>query len=265
VAVDLDDIRIGTAGWSMPPQPRVDQLQRRVSALARYARLFGASEVNSSFHRHHRPTTWTRWAQTVPEDFRFSIKLPRAITHDARLDLAASMPVLERLLDELAGLGAAMGPMLVQLPPSLAFDPKLADRFWTALRERWAGGVACEPRHATWFEAAADELLVHHRVARVAADPAVVPAAADPGGWDGLAYVRLHGSPRIYWSAYDDAYLAQLEARLRLLADGPAREVWCIFDNTASGAAFDDARRLTRRLTGSGSSEPDAASVGRSR
>jgi uncharacterized protein YecE (DUF72 family) len=102
-------------------------------------------------------------------------------------------------------------------------------------------------------------------VARVAADPAVVPAAADPGGWDGLAYVRLHGSPRIYWSAYDDAYLAKLEARLRLLADGPAREVWCIFDNTASAAAYDDARRLARRLTGSGSSEPDAASVGRSR
>jgi uncharacterized protein YecE (DUF72 family) len=246
VAVSIEDIRIGTAGWALPRAGvgRPDLLAARDSTLTRYARRLGATEVNSSFHRHHRTSTWERWAATTPDGFRFALKLPRAITHDGRLDATIATPVLDRFLDEIAPLGAKAGPLLVQLPPSLAFERRVAERWFALLRDRWSGGVVCEPRHRSWFEPAADELLVRQQVARVAADPAPVPAAAAPGGWDQLAYLRLHGSPKMSYSSYSDEFLEAVADRLRELTRGPAREVWCMFDNTASGAAFDDALRL---------------------
>ena len=228
------EIRIGTARWGR---------------LAEYGTAFEATEINSSFYRHHRPSTYERWALTVPRDFRFSVKVPKSITHEARLDVAASEPILGQFLDEVRNLRFKLGPLLVQLPPSLEFDPAIVDAFLAMLRRRHDGFVACEPRHASWFdEPQVDELLVRHRVARVAADPAKVTTAAEPGGWPGLAYIRLHGSPRMYHSSYDAPHLAALAERIRMLADGEAQEVWCIFDNTASGAALDNARDLQRGL-----------------
>src|SRR6185436_11229797 len=94
--------------------------------LARYSRRFNASEINSSFHRPHRPVTYARWAACVPEDFRFSVKVPRAITHERRLSDAADL--FAGFLAELAPLEDKLGPLLVQLPPSLAFDAALAER-----------------------------------------------------------------------------------------------------------------------------------------
>jgi uncharacterized protein YecE (DUF72 family) len=128
------------------------------------------------------------------------------------------------------------------LPPSLAFESRLAGRFFTLLRERYAGPVVCEPRHPTWFTAGAEAMLLRHTVARVAADPAVTPEAAAPGGWGGVVYFRLHGSPRKYWSSYPDDYLAALASTLTTAA--ATAESWCIFDNTASGAALANAVRL---------------------
>jgi uncharacterized protein YecE (DUF72 family) len=107
--------------------------------------------------------------------------------------------------------------------------------FFAALRARFAGDVVVEPRHPSWFVAAADRLVTKYRVARVAADPAVVAAAAEPGGWDGLVYYRLHGSPKVYYSAYPAEYLETLAGKLQVAARSAA--VWCIFDNTAEGAA----------------------------
>jgi uncharacterized protein YecE (DUF72 family) len=250
VAVSVEDIRIGTAGWNVPlaHAERVDPAHRGGSSLARYARLLPASEVNTSFYRHHRTSTWARWAASTPPGFRFSCKLPRAVTHDARLDPARSAPIIDRLLEEIAPLGAKAGPLLVQLPPSFEFDAVLVGRFLEALRERWSGAVVCEPRHASWFDDAAGGLLADQHVARVAADPARVPAAATPGGWNGLAYVRLHGSPRMYYSEYTEEFLDTLAGELRALAAGPAEQIWCIFDNTAGGAALGDALRLRERL-----------------
>ncbi|HYQ84885.1 MAG TPA: DUF72 domain-containing protein, partial [Rubrobacter sp.] len=115
------------------------------------------------------------------------------------------------------------------------------------LRSRMVGTIACEPRHPTWFTPEADGLLETLEIARVAADPACVPAAAEPGGWRGVSYYRLHGSPRIYYSAYSDDYLASLAERIR--ADiGEGRTVWCIFDNTTLGAATGNALDLASRL-----------------
>ena len=90
-------------------------------------------------------------------------------------------------------------------------------------------------------------MLAAFEVAQVAADPALSPAAARPGGWGGLAYYRLHGSPTIYRSPYSPQYLDALARTLagHLAAGTP---VWCIFDNTAEGAAAADALGLLARL-----------------
>jgi uncharacterized protein YecE (DUF72 family) len=232
--------RIGTAGWTIPRQ-YADSFPADGSHLQRYAQRFNAVEINSSFYRPHRRATYERWAASVPESFRFAAKIPRQVTHELRL--AEPEAALDAFLAQVTGLGDRLGPLLVQLAPSLAFDAQTVARFFTALRSRFVGSIVCEPRHASWFTPRAEEILTEHRVARVAADPAVVPKAAEPGGWTGLRYLRLHGAPRMYYSDYATDQIAVHAARLkRAAADGHA---WCIFDNTALGAAAGNALALS--------------------
>lgn len=239
-----EPLHVGCTGWSIPATSGAD-FPGKGSHLERYARRFGAVEISSSFYRHHLPRTYARWAATVPADFRFAVKLPRAVTHDARLG-AAGFPDLDRFLAEVAHLGDRLGPLLVQLPPSRAFDAGRVAAFFAALAARTPAAVACEPRHRSWFTGAADALLAEARVARVAADPARVPAAADPGGWPGLVYRRLHGSPVIYRSPYPARALDAYAAALR--NEAATAPVWCFFDNSADGAAPRDALDLGARI-----------------
>jgi uncharacterized protein YecE (DUF72 family) len=115
------------------------------------------------------------------------------------------------------------------------------------LREIYSGEVVWEPRHASWFDPGVDDLMQEFRIARVAADPACVPAASQPGGLENLAYFRLHGSPRRYYSAYTNDFIDELSVRVAILAR--KSRVWCIFDNTASGAAIQDALHLTAKIS----------------
>jgi len=236
---------IGTAGWSIPRQ-QASEFPLVGSHLERYARRLPAVEVNSSFYRPHRPQTYERWARNVPESFQFAVKLPREITHVRRLLDATQL--LERFLSETGALGGKLGPLLVQLPPSFVFAESVAAAFFASLRDRFAGQVACEPRHPTWFTDEADAQLRHFEVARVAADPAVVPRAVAPGGWPGLVYYRLHGSPQMYYSAYEPEYLDALAERMSG-SMAHAGMVWCIFDNTARGEATKDALGLLQRMS----------------
>ncbi|MGC8873439.1 MAG: DUF72 domain-containing protein [Chloroflexia bacterium] len=236
-------IRVGCAGWSIP-KAYAEAFPGEGTHLARYARSLNAVEINSSFYRSHRPETYARWAGEVPANFAFAVKVPRAVTHIARL--VGFEETMADFLCGVAGLGPKLGVLLVQLPPRLGFDPEVAAAFFGWLRARYKGGVACEPRHPSWFGTEAQELFVHYRVARVAADPVPEGCAREPGGWPGLVYFRLHGSPQIYRSAYELAFLDLLAGRLRAYAAGGV-EVWCIFDNTAVGAATGNALFLRER------------------
>lgn len=135
----------------------------------------------------------------------------------------------------------------MQLPPSLAFEDSTARPFFRDLRAQHPGAVALEPRHASWFTPEVDAVLTEQKIGRVLADPVLHAAGASPGGWPGLVYVRLHGSPRMYYSSYGRETLRALADRLREAADGGAN-VWCIFDNTAAGAAVDNALELSGLL-----------------
>jgi len=237
-------VLVGCAGWSLPRDVQ-PEFGAGASHLARYATRLAATEINSSFHRPHPPWVWRRWAEAVPEGFRFSVKLPRTITHERRL--LGCEAGLDAFLAQATLLGPKLACLLVQLPPSLAFDAGVAGLFTDALRARFDGDIALEPRHASWFEPAADTLLAARRIARVLADPVRHDAGRQPGGWPGLVYVRLHGSPRMYYSAYDATLLAALAARIAL-ASAAGTGVWCIFDNTAAGAATANALALMHHL-----------------
>lgn len=235
---------VGTAGWGIG---RADAaaFPEAGTALERYSRVFGGVEVNSSFYRSHRASTWARWAASVPEHFRFAVKLPKAITHQAKL-VDVDSPV-KMFGEEVAPLGGKLAVVLVQLPPKLGFEPQVAERFFECLQRSVQAVIVCEPRNAAWFDDAADALLRSLRVARVAADPALCSAAAVPGGWLGAAYWRLHGSPSMYRSPYAADAIDRYARQMRdLAAEGITP--WCMFDNTAASAATGDALALMARL-----------------
>jgi uncharacterized protein YecE (DUF72 family) len=234
------EVRVGTAGWSIA-RDRAADFPAEGTSLERYAAVLPCAEINSSFHRPHRTSTWAKWRDSVPTGFRFSVKLPKSITHERRL-LDCAGP-LDTFLAGAGELGAKLAVLLVQLPPSLSYDRTTAERF---LRLFPAGQprVVVEPRHASWFDADAERLLEDFGIARVGADPARVAAAAAPLVVDGLAYWRLHGSPVIYRSSYAD----RIGALAAEIAATDAADKWVIFDNTASSAATGDALAVQRSL-----------------
>jgi uncharacterized protein YecE (DUF72 family) len=232
-------IVVATAGWSIP-RGCATRFPGDGTHLQRYARVLRGVEIDTSFYRDHSRETYQRWARQTPRKFRFAVKLPQRITHEQRLR-AARRP-LQAFLDAVTGLGRRLGPLVVQLPPSLAFEPRVARNFFALLREHHAGSAVCEPRHASWFEPRAERLLQQHRIGRIAADPAVVPMAAHPGGWPGIVYYRLHGSPRKYWSVYEQQRVTEWTQALRALPR--ATEAWCVFDNTAAGGAAGNALQM---------------------
>lgn len=254
--MDKDLLRIGCAGWSLRREQQAS-FPDAASQLHRYAAVFSAVEVNSCFYRSHRHATWARWAESTPENFRFSYKLPKSITHQARLKNSYE-PVC-RFLDEVMWLGARQGVLLVQLPPSLTFDVQVVGDFFAMLKRvgeshAMAHKIACEPRHASWFTPEASRLLQEFEVTGVAAHPPRSAQHFAPFGDTAHVYYRLHGSPHVYRSAYSEADLLDLAGRLTSsLAAGV--ETWCIFDNTADGHAVDNVLRLLQILSADDSVE----------
>jgi uncharacterized protein YecE (DUF72 family) len=237
-------IRTGTAGWSIPAASQ-PLFHHEGSHLTRYARHFSCAEVNSSFYRSHSASTYASWAAQTPERFRFAVKLPQSITHDRRLRRAR--PALEHFLQEVAGLEHRLSVLLVQLPPSLSFESRTVGNFFELFRALHSGAIVCEPRHASWFDATAEQVLMDWHICRAAADPAKHAGAETCGGWpgdaqdarDAVRYYRWHGSPRMYWSTYPSTWIAQQGALA--LAQPVQCEQWFVFDNTAGGGAIANA------------------------
>lgn len=226
---------IATAGWSIP-KAVAHRFPATGSGLERYAAVFDGVEINSTFYRRHRVKTFERWAGAVPEHFRFAAKIPREITHGARLRNIG--PLFEAFVDEVSALDGKLGPLLCQLPPSLAFDAGEAEAAFAAMRRIFTGVLVLEPRHESWAAPPARATLRRYAVDRVLADPAPVWPMSDFR--ETPKYVRLHGAPEIYYSRYGDA-------QIRAVAERLADDSWCVFDNTASGAAVENALTMLER------------------
>ena len=223
---------IATAAWSIP-QKVADRFAQEGSSLTRYASAFDGVEINSTFYRRHKASTYARWAGSVPDSFRFAVKIPKEITHTrAMKDIAEPFGAF---LEDIRPLGAKRGPLLCQLPPSLAFDADAFDSAFNTVRNADDGPIVIEVRHKSWASAEALDLLKSYAINRVLADPAPVWPMED---FDmPPKYVRLHGKPKIYYSSYADE-------QIRPFSDVLAADSWCVFDNTASGAAIDNALTL---------------------
>jgi uncharacterized protein YecE (DUF72 family) len=216
------------------------------SHLERYASVMNCVEINSTFYRPHQAKTFDRWAATTPDDFRFAVKLSKTVTHGAKLCRCGAE--LVAFFDNVRPLGEKLGPVLVQLPPKLAFEEGTAREFFETVRELHQGPVVVEPRHASWFAPGVERMLREFEVARAMADPPQASAlAGEPGGWAGMRYYRLHGSPRKYWSAYEEDFLKALAKKMVV---GKSAETWVIFDNTASNHALGNALELRKMLVG---------------
>ncbi len=243
---------VGTAGWSFS-RTTEQEFPAEGPVLTRYAHRLNAVEINSSFYRLHRPETYARWAAITPPGFRFAVKLSRAITHTSAL---RDLETLLRFHEAVLALGPKLGVWLVQLPPQLIFEVESVRSFFERVRQLYEGPVVCEPRHPSWFTAEAESLLYSLRIGRVAAHPAPRPQGEEPAAWQEIVYYRLHGAPRRYVSTYPLEFLHTLAERVR--SQSAALEVWIIFNNTAAGAAVENALQMQCLLSEAGEQNPSA-------
>ena len=283
-------IRIGISGWryapwrgvfypkGLPQREELDFASHRLTSI----------EVNGSFYSLQRPESYQAWAAQTPDDFVFSVKGPRFVTHMKKL-ADVRTPVANFLANGMLALGPKLGPVLWQVPPTLGFDADRLARFFDLLPRTTAAAAALatehddrvekrawtttdadrplrhvlEVRHASFETPAFAELLRAHDVGLVVADTA--------GRWPFLedvtsdvVYVRLHGDTELYTSGYDDAALDRWAARVRAWAAGdeppdarrvggpaapaPSRDVFVYFDNDVKVRAPFDALGLISRV-----------------
>jgi uncharacterized protein YecE (DUF72 family) len=239
-------VAIGTSGWSYqhwdgvlyppgtPPRER----------LAIYAQRFGTVELNASFYRWPRSSSFAGWRRRLPPGFQLSVKAPRGLTHAKRL--YAPETWADRLGECWNELGDRRGVLLVQLPPGQVRDDARLDYFLGRLP--WWLRTAVELRHPSWVDDAVVELLRRHGAAYCVMSGAGLPCelrATAP-----FVYVRLHGPDRhhLYAGSYSDDDLRWWADRVREW-EATGRDVYVYFNNDGEGHAVRNALTL-RHLVG---------------
>jgi uncharacterized protein YecE (DUF72 family) len=237
-------IYVGTSGWTYDAWKDGFYAGIPRSAwLKYYTQHFHAVEVNATFYHQLRQSTFAKWAETTPPDFRFAIKGHRYLTHVLKLEV--SREVFLRQMQAVKPLGKQLAVMLWQLPAGLKCDPLRLERFARMLDTWQETRHALEFRHQSWFDEPTAECLRRHRLAACQSD------AADWPLWDAvttdLVYVRLHGHRITYESSYAARQLADWAKRIRRWSM-EGRDVHIYFDNTDAGHAPRDAQRLVASL-----------------
>jgi uncharacterized protein YecE (DUF72 family) len=244
-------LTIGTSGWQYRdwrgrfyPQKLPQRLW-----LEHYADRFATVEVNNAFYRLPDKSTFEQWAQRTPADFVIAVKMSRYLTHIKRLK-DPEEPV-RRFLAHAAGLGSKLGPVLLQLPPTLKGDPDALDR---TLREFPSGvRVAVEPRHPTWFTDRTRAVLEKRGAALCWADRKARPLSPLWTTTD-FGYLRFHEGRANPWPRYGRTALGTWIERL-----GRFPNSYVYFNNDQRGAAVSDADAMIAmaRRRGEEVSRPD--------
>jgi uncharacterized protein YecE (DUF72 family) len=284
------DIRIGISGWTYGPwrgKFYPAGLPQKLE-LAYASRKLNSIEINGSFYSLQTPSSYQKWYDQTPEDFVFSVKGGRYITHMKKLR-DVDDAVANFFASGLLALKEKLGPILWQFPPNLGFDPerfekffemlprttkeagrlaqkhtdKLKGRAYARVKEDRPMRYAIEIRHSSFMTEAFIDLLRRYNFALVFADTAGnFPYSEDVTA--DFIYCRLHGAEKIYWSSYSDELLGWWEKRIRVWSRGglPAdakcvsgkkppkrkRDVYVYFDNDVKVAAPFDAMRLAEKL-----------------
>lgn len=235
-------IRVGTSGWNYGHWvgPFYPEGLAKARWLEHYSSTFETVEVNATFYRSMRPSTFEKWRMATPDGFVWAVKANRYITHIKRLEEVSDS--LVAFLESLEPLGEKLGPVLFQLPPSLVFDQVRVQSFLSLLPE----GMRCviEARNTSWTGAVALDCLKENDIAWCISDtagryPYLEALTAD------FAYIRLHGSRKLYSSCYTDEELQAWAERIR--AWGVDSYVY--FDNDFMGHAPQNALRLRELLS----------------
>jgi Uncharacterized conserved protein len=222
-----------------------------------YSEVFGVAEVDSTFYRVPGREMFRALARLSPPGFRFSAKLPRAVTHEARCELTPNARhELAHLLESLEPLGPRLFCLLVQLPPSFTYGEgvsRLPGLLEHLSKEAKGVRLAVEFRHPSWVEPqnleGAKEMLTTHGASWVVVDEPLLPPIHVGGSPP--VYVRLHGrgSPTWYDYLYSDGELAEWVGRVRGYVEDPeTREVVVVFNNHPHGNAPRNARRFMEML-----------------
>ena len=242
----MGTLLLGTSGWDYPEWVgKVYPPRGAPDKLRYYATRFPVVEVNSTFYRLPSPSVAASWAKRTPARFRFAAKFPRTITHDLRLERTEDQ--LARFLEVLAPLRDAgkFVAALLQLPPSLPFDPATTRAFYASLPKDLP--VAVEFRERSWLVPASYALLREFGLANVVVDGPHLPVALEVTA--PFAYVRWHGHGTRVW--YDYTYsadeLAAWVPRVREL-EGRAEAVYGFFNNHFRGDAAVNCRTLAEEL-----------------
>lgn len=248
-------VYVGTSGWQYDSwrgrfyPPKLPQ--RRW--LEYYAERFAVVESNNAFYRLPKPETFEAWGKRTPEDFVFTVKVSRFLTHIKRLKEPAE-PV-ERFITHASHLGDKLVVALLQLPPNLRAVPEALDETLTAFGGRVR--VAVEPRHESWFTDEIKSLLERHGAALCLADGTLRPGPLRSrpvtpmwrtASW---GYVRFHqgaGSPH---PCYGRTALSSWATRIRDLFDD-SEDVYAFFNNDHNCCAVRDARVLAAAVRRAG-------------
>lgn len=234
-------LRIGTSGWQYAdwrgvlypkgvPQPRW---------LQRYADAFETVEVNNTFYGLPVAATAVKWAETVPPDFVFALKMSRYVTH--RNDLHGAAAPIHRFMERLSGIGSHLGPIVVQLPPSRSTDKQGLETILAAFPETVK--VAVELRHPSWFEGnSIRAVLEHYRAALIWADRCGRLQNPEWMTTDWL-YLRLHGG-----RGRAGNYGQRTIDRYASLLAGSHQQAYVYFNNDATGNAVRNAHALVARV-----------------
>lgn len=233
--------RVGTSGWQYSHWRGVFYPEglKQAESLAFYGRRFDTLEINTTFYRDVKPSTYEKWANMVSNDFLFSVKMSRYITHIKRL--AVEEASVRRFTENALTLAGRLGAILIQLPPGLAFDGALMEDFFGLLR----GGLryAVEARNKTFVDDRFFSILEEHKIAWCIADSAgrfpYHEALTAP-----FVYIRLHGSEKLYASSYTDGELARWADRIQAWN----RPAFVYFDNDYYGHAVKNALTLKSML-----------------
>lgn len=240
---------VGTSGWNYddwreefyPPDLKARDY------LGHYARHFRTVEVNYSFYHQPTPRTYRNWAAQVPDDFVFALKANRFITHLRRLRDAGD--AWRRFVDNALELGAHLGPILLQLPPSFRPDPGVLQAFLeehARLESARSLRLAFEFRHAGWFDQTIQALLQAHGAVLVRGHSQRYPLAPPVEAAD-FVYLRFHGPGRLFASSYTDEALAGWAAEIRRSLEH-RRAVFAYFNNDFQGFALRNARTLLQMI-----------------
>jgi uncharacterized protein YecE (DUF72 family) len=240
-------IRIGTSGWSYDHWVGVLYPERTPASarLARYAEEFTTVELNASFYRWPKDSTFAGWRQRLPDGFRMSIKAHRGLTHFRRLK--SPEPWVERFERCWRALGERSEMLLVQLHPEQERDDERLDYFLGRLPDRIR--VAVELRHPSWDHPAVYSLLERHNAAYVVMSGAGLQCV--PRATTDAVYARMHGpdSESLYAGKYSDDDLKWWADQISEW-DGQGRDVLVYFNNDGHGYAVQNARTLKGLLKG---------------